>query len=620
MKFKKTLIFLACLALLTSAAWGVSSQTGKMQSSKSSLILDTNTWLDINQFLCFVYNDGNFCYDNANVLGKTDGLYYPRGSNTTCIYAAGIWIGAKVDDELRTVVAEFGSEFVPGPMTEDGYFIPDNASFRTYKISRGDTDETNRDYEEWPAEHGAPVDEFGEPMLLGDQMCWAVYNDADTASHNIDAGDSHPLGLEIQQTTFAFGRSGALGNVIFFKYLMINKGGNTLDSTYVSLWADPDLGGASDDLVGCDTVLSMGFCYNEAGADSDYGTSPPAVGFDFFQGPLVDGEPTDSGKFKGEWIYGKKNLPMTSFNKYINQTDPHSNTEAFNYMRGLDIDGFPQTDPFTGDTTLFMHAGDPVTGEGWLDDNAADRRYMMTTGPFVMEPGDTQEIVAAIVVGQGNDRLASIIEMKTNDLQAQTVFDLNFDIPSPPPNPTVYTRGYDNAIDLVWTTDPEDFVQDYVDKLDQYFVFEGYNIYQGESPTGPWTKVATYDYEAAISQRMFEDTAGADIIVCEEIDEVLVCDTFPRAWDFMKLYATVVNTVAGGPEIIITQSGSDAGLVNHLHIDRSYLDGGPIINNYPYHFAVVSYGVNIQEVFSEDSVFIGPNFVGFNAEALPNSN
>ena len=404
------------------------------------------------------------------------------------------------------------------------------------------------------------------------------------------------------------------------KFLIINKGGNQLDSTFISLWADPDLGDAGDDLVGCDTILSMGYCYNEAGGDAIYGQTPPAVGFDFFQGPIIEtGNMDDSAKFQGQWLYGYVNLPMTSFNKYINGTDPHSPLETYNYQRGLTIDGQDQVNPTTSEVTKFMHSGDPVTATGWLDVAADDRRYMMTTGPFTMLPGDTQEVVAAIVVGQGGDRLSSITEMKTVDEQAQVVFDLNFDIPSPPPAPVVHARGYDGAIDLTWTpADPEQnwpeaHFQDYIETLNEFYVFEGYNIYQGLSPSGPWTKVATYDYDGATSMHTFIDSAGEYIYFnCE--DEV--CDSALRPWDFQLIYSDVVNNQAGGVEKVITQAGSESGLVNHLFIERSYLDGGPIINNRPYYFAISPYSVNIQEVLSEDSIFSGVNFLGFNAASL----
>src|SRR5690606_26581214 len=89
----------------------------------------------------------------------------------------------------------------------------------------------------------------------------------------------------------------------------------------------------------------------------------------------------------------------------------------------------PTVNPETGEVTTFAVSGDPVTQTGWVDESAADRRFMMSAGPFTMAPGDTQEVVAAVIVAQGADPLNSIIALKEVDRQAQIVFDLNFDIP-----------------------------------------------------------------------------------------------------------------------------------------------------------------------------------------------
>ena len=62
--------------------------------------------------------------------------------------------------------------------------------------------------------------------------------------------------------------------------------------------------GFTDDLVGCDTLpdgtgkpRSLGYVYNSTNNDGGYGSKPPALGYDFFQGPRVGANP----------------LPLTSF-------------------------------------------------------------------------------------------------------------------------------------------------------------------------------------------------------------------------------------------------------------------------------------------------------------------
>lgn len=599
MKKTKILLSLVMFLLMTTFAWGVSNMTGKWQGSRTALIFDTVTWLNANSLEMVVYNNGNFAYDNANVgfAKKTDGLYYPRGTKKTVIYSAGLWLGAKVNNSVRIAMAEYSSEFVPGPM-KNGTYQNDKAAFKVYKVKRGDTDETNPDYRDWPADQGAPVDSLGNPAILGDQFLWSVCNDANPTQHTNNSASTLPLGVEVQQSTFAYARGGALGNTIFMKFKFINRGGNTLDSAYVSLWADPDLGDAGDDLVGCDTALSLGYCYN-SGADQIYGAAPPAVGFDFFQGPIVPGEPDDSAFAFGVWNKGKKKLGMTAFSKYINGEDPQAASEVYLFMKGyrkLSGQMVPAVDP-NGDTTTFVFAGDPQTQEGWLDILPNDRRFMMTSGPFTMAPGDSQEVVAAVMVGQGGNALSSIGSLKLVDRRAQAVFDLNFNIPNPPPSPAVYARGEKGKINLTWGMEPVGSIEK-SEQLNQEFHFEGYNLYQGVTAQGPWTKFAVYDIENYA-------VCGYDSTEEENIE----CD-------LALIYDDIVDATAGDAQRVITQNATNSGLTNHLMITANRIDGSTIKDNQPYYFGVTAYSVDVRNLtpfMDKDGRFLG--FLGETLES-----
>jgi len=366
--------------------------------------------MDLNNIDMLVTNHGSFAYDLEH---GNPGFIYPRGSTKTALFAAGPWIGAKVNGQVRVALGEFSQDFVPGPMV-NGTFQTDSPRFKNYKIVTNNA--TTSDYLNWPADQGAPVDSTGAPALLGEAMIWSVYNDADPARHTSVAGSTQPLGIEVQQTTFAFYHPGPIANIIFVRYKLINKGGNTLDSMFVSAWSDPDLGGALDDLVGCDTTLSLGYVYNSTNNDAVYFTRPPAVGFQFLQGPVI---PTGTpGVFD--------TLGMTSFNKYIGGTDPQSALETYNDMKGLNRDGSPVINPLTSQATQFPVSGDPVAQTGWLDSYPTDRRFMLSTGPFTMAPGDSQEIITAILVGQGRDRLSSISDLRTAAALAKELYEAGF--------------------------------------------------------------------------------------------------------------------------------------------------------------------------------------------------
>ena len=399
-------------------------------------IFDNDTRVDANFIDMFVTNHGSFAWD----LGTGNaGLEYPRGSGMFAVFASGIWIGAMVNEELRVTVAEYSMEYSPGNMVQGGP-NPDynRPHYRVYKID-SNSGPGDPDWDEWPQQEGAPVNEFGEPLLIGEQTLWCVYNDADASLHTNNAGGTLPLGVEVQQIAFAFTQVGGLDVAVFMKFLFINKGNNLLEDTYISFWSDPDLGGAGDDLVGCDTTRWVGYCYNATNNDPIYGSQPPCVGYDFLQGPIMP-SPGDTAMVSGTPCPNFRNLPMTSFNKFINGTDPQSPQESYWYMLGLDAvegSGMPYIDPTTGDTTTYVMAGDPVTGTGWCDSNPSDRRFMLSSGPFDLEPisqhGDSvifgvtaQEVWLAIVMGQGTDRLISITEMRGNDDEVQNFFNNMF--------------------------------------------------------------------------------------------------------------------------------------------------------------------------------------------------
>jgi len=201
-------------------------------------------------------------------------------------------------------------------------------------------------------------------------------------------------------------QTGPEGLSIYVKYKLINKGTKTLNDFIISFWSDPDLGDATDDLVGCDTLDDIHFCYNESEIDAVYGGMPPAVGVKLLEGPIVP-SPGDTAFVDGIPIWDYRNLSMYAFNKYINGTDPGTPTETFRYMNGLDIDGFPLPNG-----TRYAVPGDPVTGTGDVDDNSSDRRMMASFGPLTFAPGDTQQVILRIAVGQGDNRLESITELR----------------------------------------------------------------------------------------------------------------------------------------------------------------------------------------------------------------
>ena len=261
------------------------------------------------------------------------------------------------------------------------------------------------------------------------------------------------IGLEIQETYWAYTDLAPIGNVIYRKVDLIYKGTSTssseskIDSMYICHWSDPDVGKATDDLVGCDTSLNLGYAYNSVDADpyyEEYDLAPPAVGYSFLQGvSKYTGNNSDSAVFNFKWRKGYKYFNLKHMNVFVyngvnaDWTDPdfeyNGTLEFYNIMRGY------KPEPHYPSATLFpsqladyrslgtyLLAGDPVTNTGKIDgiySVAAFRRIYVISGPFSMELGDTAEVVIAFVGGMGEDHLSSVTNLKYNAKGAKTIFD-----------------------------------------------------------------------------------------------------------------------------------------------------------------------------------------------------
>lgn len=410
---KFVLIIIFCFTI---SDLGFTKESIKLQVQNKTSTIDNSHYINANDILMFVTNHGNFGRDLSGVIGIDAGTWYPYSGdmddyfmaqtvvNYFPLYAAGVWISGKVNGDIRVATSEYASEYVPGPMLNDTAQT-DLPEFKVYKLfSDSLSTNPNDDYTNWPVDQGAPVDYLGRPVMRGDQMLWSVYNDADTAKHVIYATD--PFGIEIQQTTIAYAGS---PQSIFIEYKLYNRSSQQIDSCYFSLWSDPDIGFASDDFIGCDTLDNYFYAYNSDNDETNYNPLvPPAIGFQYVYGPMIPSM-GDSAYFDGIYIHDYTNLPMTSVNKYIGGVDPDVAEEVFNYAKGLDRIGNPII--YNGNEIKYVCSGDPTTGTGDIDVSPADRRVMGSAGPFSFAPGDSQFVMIRMAAAQGVTNLNSITQL-----------------------------------------------------------------------------------------------------------------------------------------------------------------------------------------------------------------
>jgi hypothetical protein len=597
--------------LLLAVVLGLVAVPAQSQSTGNCEAAIGEAYLDINNVRARILNNGNLFW-----RGSPHVYNIPKGGPSNAIFASGIWLGGSVNGQLRVAASRYGPyEFWAGPLGDDGSPPANCDSFdRVFKVSKEDvvnydgTGTATPDLADWPTGLGAPtLDANGDlidltsqplasrldrkinlgsgerPAILGDQMLWWVMNDRGNV-HN--ATDTPPIGLEAHVSAFAFNTAGAIGNTTFYKYRLFYKGSSPLENTYMGIFSDPDLGNFDDDYVGSDTTLGLGYVYN---ADNDdeggegYGEAPPAAGYDFFQGPLVDDDGMDNNG-DGQVDEAGERLKMTTFAFYNNGGgvigDPTSGPDYYNYMRGRWKDGQRFTlggngRDFSNIPTNFHFPGAAENGEFWTELNSdgqgtsispADRRFVMSTGPFTIRPNDEQEIVFGVVTSFGSDNLDSVRQMKADDLLAQAVFDINFELPSPPASPRVTTTPGNSNVLIQWgyrTTD-NNYLDGYnvIDPLlssdvtDNDYQFEGYNVFQYASRADQEGKrLATYDKVNGIKR------------------------------------------VVEGTEItFVTAEGNDTGVLHYHQV-------GGLTNYQTYYFGVQAYAYNAT---SGQKVYAGP--------------
>ncbi|HSG99598.1 MAG TPA: T9SS type A sorting domain-containing protein, partial [candidate division Zixibacteria bacterium] len=122
---------------------------------------------------------------------------------------------------------------------------------------------------------------------------------------------------------------------------------------------------------------------------------------------------------------------LSAFTGWTNGYDPVATQIAYDYLRGRDFNGDNHFDPTTLRYTTYMVPGDPVAPTGWVDDAPGDKRFLVGNGEIDFAPGDTQVVIAAVIVGQGDNPLTSISDLRETAAASRVLFLRGFDTPFP---------------------------------------------------------------------------------------------------------------------------------------------------------------------------------------------
>ncbi len=491
----KTIILLLLVISLPVSRLLTSPKVPAGNYSTPEILLIQQIKFDPNNIDTWIQNSGIF--DQNINTSNTPGFQWPKGSGKYAIFTAGLTTGAMVNNELRMVSASYKGEYSPGYIFNSSGppVAMTDSTFRFYKISRGDNMTNSYDWLVWGrmVPYGAPfidVNNNGSyepavdtPGIRGAvQTIFICMTDGFPESHNIGegfGGGTSPLYAELHMTAWGYDNPG-YQDMIFKKFVLINKNDTTWNSTYTAITADPDLGNAEDDFIGCDTTRKLGFCYNadndDAGNNYSYGINPPAVGI--------------------KWLMcsGVTNIGLTSFVYFTNtgsggpicESDPNGELlPAYYMLKGLKKDQTPWVIPPGGSALYirkFCYSGDPEAGTGWNEgypgspsgsvqncggpnvltgqiltvNIGGDRRMIMSSGSEnnTVVPGDTIKLMISELIARGTSNLNSVTKLKQLSDVAQNLCNNGFvigvnNISTEVPNSFTLYQNYPNPFNPV---------------------------------------------------------------------------------------------------------------------------------------------------------------------------
>lgn len=454
--------------------------------------------------------------------------------------------------------------------------------------------------------------------LYGDETLWWVFNDKGNVHSETGA---EAIGLELQSQCFGFNTNDEINDMTFYQYKVINRSTYQLNDCYFGQWIDADLGDYVDDYVGCDVTEGLGYLYNGDNQDGNggpgtYGAQIPAIGIDFFQGPIADlGDGIDNDRDcvvdePGEQIIMSKFVYYR--NDFTVQGNPENGTHVYNYLSGFWKDGLPFTYggdaynepgpvcdfmfPDLSDQSISWGTGgnctNPQTPQPqWsevTEGNApSDRRLLQSAGPFTLKPGAVNTVTVGAVWARTtllNNNTASIPLLLVADKKAQALFDNCFAVLNGPDAPDITLQELDKELIFYLSnkTTSNNYLEGYTEEdpliitppntippYDSTYNFEGYQVFQLKDASVSQTELYNPDKARLVFQSDIKN--GVSQLVNYEFDQTLNANV---------------------PQEMV--NGADEGIKHSFQIteDKFATGNTRLVNHKTYYYMAVTYGYN----------------------------
>lgn len=353
------------------------------------------------------YDDGQGpdCFTGAVVRA----CEFPKGSDSRYLYAGAFWIGAVLG---RDTLVSTGAD----GWSVTGHEFHADVEGLGEMVVRSITDPSKPQYD------GA----ISEQDLIAVYFDTCVANCPGLTNDPVDRRPHRPLHLEVTQRSFAWSYSYAK-DFVLFDYAIRNIGINRLRKVYMGIYVDADVyplstgnPGAQDDVCGFRRTLPAWYsptseCQYEdtlnmawiADNDGDLSPGNASGGVPNVTGTRIVRTPSDSLKVSFNWWVGN-GTPALDFGPQGRGTyrtlgtggigTPEGDRNKYYFLRNGEFD-YDQsyTAVISPADTLWMYPGD----RGPTIARSLDTRYLLSFGPFDIEPGQVLPVSFAYVGGRG---------------------------------------------------------------------------------------------------------------------------------------------------------------------------------------------------------------------------
>ena len=660
-------------------SWGFAAAVAQNQKAPRSPTSAPFGFLDANRVLCSLTNVGGLCTNYSSIVG---GGVWPASAATGYMFGSGLQFAAIIPDTAgggRPVFAWAGDTV--GVLFFDVNGTQETGEPLTEVFNSRDT----LDLSSWPTAalvRDASLFDFVHvgQKAVSPQDIWMRYWDGNA---RLLSGRTHPMGIAVDQRAMAFPYPGPNADIVYFVFTIYNvtaraasayanstippeiqpeiaalgarfqdsseaqlavaipDAGYTLDSVYVGLQVDPDIGAARDDYTTASLPFGMAMAYT--GQFSEPGWDFPA---EIFGAPPFAAAPGFVGA-----MFPRSPAPITTFSTFAGSlfSPPQNVNELWRWL------SFNQS-PANGDNAI-CNEPPPTPKEGivcFVSQSTSDVRYMLSFGPFTLAPGEAKTIVLSYLFAAPLDTINAYVDsimrprwaftgdsiaadpskvlpperaagwITQNDANgngiieaaevttarrsllhkaqvAQAFVDLKFAVPTGPAAPDFFLVPGDNQVTVVWqpsatekTGDPyftvaSDSTSPLYDPNYRRFDVEGYRIYRGRDPKA-LQLVAQVDYEGT----SFVDYVGAVGYPGRCAPELGITTDCPVAFGPTPSRAVSDTMPIAGRMVQVPEGGrilSTSGALSSVQPDTFPTGSYPPLNNQPVTYVYIDSAV-----------------------------